>query len=606
MELAPSATIVVPTLGRPEYLDLALASIAGQAARAAAELLVVEDGASGPCAAVAARHAAAYHPLGSRRGLNAARNAGLQAARSDLIVYVDDDIEAVPGWLAALLAAAAAEPEVDVFTGPIHARLEGRPLRLCGREGAPITELELGDDDCDAPHAWGANMTIRRSAFDRLGEFDDRRSGAGDEEVWQRAYLAAGGRIRYVAAAAVWHRRAGADATLSALARSAYRRGAEARRFEAEDGRQPSLPGELVVLAGCLHHAVRHRCENGLVMAAHSAGRIDATLERSQRARSVKTSTTFTGDASEHRDTLDRSDRLDDFLSGQSGTIGGRRDILRGAADLVLDAQLVLGRLLDGQLRPASLLDRQTPLARLLNGRRPASRLATNAVGTSGSPTPGRRVLVLTVARAEHADAVRRAATELHGSVHDVTIDSCPPGDDGKFENVNALLDRHELSDYDWLIVADDDIELPRGFLDRFVGLAERFDLRLAQPAHRLRSHASWRLTRRRPGAIVRETRFVEIGPLTLLHPDTFATLLPFPELRMGWGLDAHWAAVAAERGWRLGIVDATPIAHRVRPAGDAYSREQALTEARTFLVDHAYLPASESQRTLTVHRRCT
>ena len=73
----------------------------------------------------------------------------------------------------------------------------------------------------------------------------------------------------------------------------------------------------------------------------------------------------------------------------------------------------------------------------------------------------------------------------------------------------------------------------------------------------------------------------------------------------MGWGLDAHWAALAAERGWRLGIVDATPIAHRARPAGDAYSREQALTEARAFLLDHAYLPAAESQRTLFVHRRC-
>lgn len=224
---------------------------------------------------------------------------------------------------------------------------------------------------------------------------------------------------------------------------------------------------------------------------------------------------------------------------------------------------------------------------------------------TNGGLAAGRRVLVLTVARPEHDDAVRRAATELHGSTHDVTIDSCPPGDRGKFENINALLARHRLADYDWLIVADDDIDLPRGFLDRFLGLAEHFDLSLAQPAHRLRSHASWRLTRRRPGSLVRETRFVEIGPLTLLAPATFDTLLPFPALRMGWGLDAHWAAIARDRGWRLGIVDATPIAHKARPAGDAYSREQALTEARTFLADHNYLPASESQRTLAVHRRC-
>jgi GT2 family glycosyltransferase len=608
MALTPNATIVVPTLGRPDYLDIALDSIAPQAAANGAELLVVEDGPPGPCEAIASRHGASYHALGVHHGLNAARNAGLRKALSDLIVFVDDDIEALPGWLTALVGAAAADPDVDVFTGPIHARLEGRTRRVCGRDAAPITDLELGERDRDAPHAWGTNMTIRRSAFTRLGEFDDLRSGAGDEEVWQRAYVAAGGRIRYVAAAGVCHRRAPEDATLPALARSAFRRGAEARRLDTEDDRQPSLAGELAVLAGCIWHAGRRRCEDGLVMAAHSAGRVRAATDRSRRPRSARdqeTSHGFTDDAIDHRDTLDRSDRLDDFLSGRSGTVGGRRDLLRGAADLVLDAQLVVGRLLDGQLRPGRLLDGQPPLARLLNGRRPASRMAASATETNGGMSAGRRVLVLTVARPDHEDAVRRAATELHGSTHDVTIDSRPPGERGKFENINALLARHRLSDYDWLIVADDDIDLPRGFLDRFLGLAEHFDLSLAQPAHRLRSHASWRLTRRRPGSIVRETRFVEIGPLTLLAPRTFETLLPFPDLRMGWGLDAHWAAIARDRGWRLGIIDATPIAHRARPAGNAYSREQALTEARAFLADHNYLPASESQRTLAVHRRC-
>ncbi|HWH12258.1 MAG TPA: glycosyltransferase family A protein [Solirubrobacteraceae bacterium] len=591
----PSATIVVPTLGRPDYLDVTLASIAGQAGRLGAELVVVEDGPPGACATVAARHGATHLPLGSRRGLNAARNAGLHAARAELIVYVDDDIEAEPGWLDALLRAAAAEPDVGVFTGPIHARLEGRGLRICGREGAPITEFELGDRDVDVPHAWGANLTIRRTVFDEIGRFDETRSGAGDEEVWERDHLAGGGRIRYIAGAAVWHRRAAPDATVRALARSAFHRGAEARRLDAQDGRAPGLVGEFRVLVGCCWHTVRRRCENGPIMAAHTTGRIRAALERPvEPARG----------GSIHRDTLDRSDRADDFLSGESGTVGGSRDLIRGAADLVLDAQLQLGRLVDGRLRSGRVLDGQRPLARLLDGRRPPARGAATAEETGGQPVR-RRVLVLTVVRPDHRDDVRRAATELHSSTHDVTIDSCPPGELGKFENVNALLARHRPADYDWLVVADDDIELPRGFLDRFLGLAEHFDLQLAQPAHRIRSHAAWRLTRRRAGCLVRETRFVEIGPLTLLHPSTFDTLLPFPALRMGWGLDAHWAALAAERNWRLGIVDATPIAHRARPAGDAYSREQALAEARAFLSDRAYLPAAESQRTLVVHRRC-
>jgi hypothetical protein len=100
----------------------------------------------------------------------------------------------------------------------------------------------------------------------------------------------------------------------------------------------------------------------------------------------------------------------------------------------------------------------------------------------------------------------------------------------------------------------------------------------------------------------VRETSFVEIGPVTAFHRDTFATLLPFPELRMGWGLDAHWAAVAREHGWRIGVVDATPVGHTLRPAADAYPREAAAAEARAFLAGRPYVRRDEV-RTLAVHR---
>ena len=45
---------------------------------------------------------------------------------------------------------------------------------------------------------------------------------------------------------------------------------------------------------------------------------------------------------------------------------------------------------------------------------------------------------------------------------------------------------------------------------------------------------------------------------------------MPFPPLRMGWGLDSHWAALARENGWRLGVVDATPIRHESRVTAPA------------------------------------
>src|SRR5947208_10441750 len=119
------------------------------------------------------------------------------------------------------------------------------------------------------------------------------------------------------------------------------------------------------------------------------------------------------------------------------------------------------------------------------------------------------------------------ARAELAASRHDVTfaVGAGEPGQ-GKFEDLNALLAAHPPNRHDWLLVVDDDVVLPRGFLDRFLFLAERFNLALAQPAHRLHSHAAWSVTRRRPASTVRETAFVEIGPVTAFRGETFDALL--------------------------------------------------------------------------------
>ena len=315
--MEPTASIIVPTRRRAGYLDVALASIAPQAAAAGAELLVVDDGPDEATRAAAERHGARYVAHPASRGLNAARNSGIDAAASDLLVFVDDDVAVRPGWLDALIAAdATAEPAVGVLTGPIHARFEDHRLRSCGREGPPITTQDFGPADRDVEHAWGANMTLRRSAIDRLGAFDAAQpTGAGDEEAWQHRLLAAGGRIRYVAAAALDHRRAGDDARLRSLARAALTRGATARRFDEAQGRAPSLRREVTVLLGCAAHTFRYACANGIVLTAHSLGRL----------RAARTTPADSPDP--------------DYLSGESGTVRGlRRPPLR-ALDAALDLE---------------------------------------------------------------------------------------------------------------------------------------------------------------------------------------------------------------------------------------------------------------------------
>jgi len=173
----------------------------------------------------------------------------------------------------------------------------------------------------------------------------------------------------------------------------------------------------------------------------------------------------------------------------------------------------------------------------------------------------------------------------------------------GKFENLNRLLEA-SAPEPDWLVVADDEVRLPRAFLDRFVAVCEAFELDLAQPAQTLRSHSAWKVTRRRPGSLVRETRFVEIGPVTAFSRRAAAELTPFPELRYGWGLDLHWAALAGQRGWRLGVVDALPVRHEAGLVAAGYSRDDAIDEAARFLAGRPYLPSVRAGEVLAVHRR--
>jgi glycosyltransferase involved in cell wall biosynthesis len=274
-----TASILIPTRGRPRYLDATLASVAAQARAAGAELLVVDDSGSDPdSAAVAARHGAEVIATGGARGANAARNAGVAASDADLVVLIDDDIRAPDGWLAELLRGADGSPDHDVFGGPIRACLEGGGPHSCGREGAPITTLDLGAHDRDAPLVWSANMAIRRRALARIGPFEESIHGRGEEEEWQLRYTRTGGRIRYLAAAGVEHRRCGADARLASLTRAGYALGRSARRYDTRKGTSPTLAAETRTLVGCAAHVVRYRCPNMIAVGAHSAGRVREAL----------------------------------------------------------------------------------------------------------------------------------------------------------------------------------------------------------------------------------------------------------------------------------------------------------------------------------------
>lgn len=229
---------------------------------------------------------------------------------------------------------------------------------------------------------------------------------------------------------------------------------------------------------------------------------------------------------------------------------------------------------------------------------------------------PVRDVLVLGV-YGDDASDLSAAVAELRHSRHRVTVALGAMGEPdprlaaitvaeglggGKFANLNAILTRVRERP-EWTLIVDDDVALPPAFLDRMVGAAEALLLDLAQPAQTWASNAPWPVTRRRAG-IARSTRFVEIGPVCLLRRPVLEALTPFSEQGMGWGLCLHWAALAADRGWRLGIVDALPVRHERRPTASAYSEREALAAAREFLATNEHIDREAAAEVLERHAR--
>lgn len=276
----PALSVVVPTRDRADYLEVTLRSLADQRAEHAYEVIVVDDGSSDSTPQVAERNGARLVRHGASRGPNAARNSGIEIAGAPLIALIDDDVRAPAGWVDAICVGADRHDWAEAFGGPIRASLEGPAPHGCGRESAPITTLDLGPEDRETDFVWSANMAVRRSAIERIGPFDADVPIYGDEEEWQIRLHANGGRVAYLADAWLDHRRAGDDARLRSLARAEYRRGRAARRNDRRKGTELTLARELRHLAGAGWHTARRRCPQGLIMGAHSTGRIVEALRQ--------------------------------------------------------------------------------------------------------------------------------------------------------------------------------------------------------------------------------------------------------------------------------------------------------------------------------------
>jgi glycosyltransferase involved in cell wall biosynthesis/peptidoglycan/xylan/chitin deacetylase (PgdA/CDA1 family) len=203
-EMDQSLTVVIPTYQRRRLLLNALDSLGRQNVDKPSEVVVVVDGSSDGTADAIRDGAWPFvcHVIEqTNRGAAAARNRGAQAARGDILLFLDDDMEADEGLVGTHLDAHRAGAEVVVGAMPLHPESPRNVLsedvgrwadRLAKRCSSPGYRM-------DADDIYSGHLSIRRDLFHRLGGFDQRFTSGGtfgNEDIdLAHRILAAGYRV---------------------------------------------------------------------------------------------------------------------------------------------------------------------------------------------------------------------------------------------------------------------------------------------------------------------------------------------------------------------------------------------------------------------------
>ena len=219
---APHITVILCTLNRAVSLAETLASLSRMLARSLhqAEILLVDNGSTDATSTVL-RDFAATEPgvrllREPRCGLSHARNLGLAHAETELIAFVDDDVDFEAGWLDAVVDGLHQQPETDVLGGRTDPRFPGlRPDWFYDRLITWYGCSRLGEHSRwmrPQEFPYGVNMAFRREVLLASGGFatDLGRRGtnllSNDETELCRRLKAEGRRFWYCAEARLHHR----------------------------------------------------------------------------------------------------------------------------------------------------------------------------------------------------------------------------------------------------------------------------------------------------------------------------------------------------------------------------------------------------------------
>ncbi|MBO9317753.1 MAG: glycosyltransferase family 2 protein [Chloroflexus sp.] len=164
-------SIIIPTKQRPQPLYSAVQSVF-RSTYQPFELFVVDQSSddSGAVLLESFRSDPRFHYLSNRRsgfGAASSRNLEIAAGHGAIVALIDDDVEVTPNWLEQIVAEFSADPELDFIAGRLTASPcdSAQGYTLYAWPGLSRWHFSL--------HASGANFSMRRRLFDRVGGYDE-------------------------------------------------------------------------------------------------------------------------------------------------------------------------------------------------------------------------------------------------------------------------------------------------------------------------------------------------------------------------------------------------------------------------------------------------
>lgn len=175
-------SIIIPVYNRPDEVDELLQSLTQQTFKEF-EVIVVEDGSSIPCKAVADT----YRPLldihyyaKPNSGPGQTRNYGAERSRGEYLIILDSDCILPEGYLAALEEELQRRP-ADAFGGPDRAHASFTDLQKAINYSMTsfftTGGIRGGKKKMDKFYPRSFNMGVRREVYQALGGFSRMRFG---------------------------------------------------------------------------------------------------------------------------------------------------------------------------------------------------------------------------------------------------------------------------------------------------------------------------------------------------------------------------------------------------------------------------------------------